>query len=111
MTDIFQALTGNPILLLASIVFIVLIAMAIVKRLIKWVFIIIAIAALFIYYEVQQGKDVDEVIEDVIIKVESVDVKETIEATGEMLEQAKEVVDDAAEAVEEAKEAIESAVE
>lgn len=111
MTDLFQAITGNPVLLIAAIVFLVLFAITIVKQLIKWAFVIIVIAALFVYYEVQQGKDVDQAIEDAITKVESVDVKQAMKAGEKMLEEAKEVAEDAAAVVEEAKEAIESAAE
>ncbi|MFC1481550.1 hypothetical protein ACFL6E_04835 [Candidatus Neomarinimicrobiota bacterium] len=111
MTDLFQTIAGNPLLLFAAIVFIVLIAITIVKKLIKWAFIVVVIAALFIYYEVQQGKDVDEAVEDVITKVESVDVKQAMKAGEKMLEEAKEAAEDAAAVVKKAKEAVESAAE
>ncbi len=111
MTDLFQALMGNPVLLIGAVVFLVLIAVTIVKQLLKWAFILIVIAALFVYYQVQQGHDIDEAIQDVIEKVESVDVKEAVEAGGKVLEQARDVTDEAVEAVEDAKEIIESVVE
>ncbi len=111
MIDFFQAITGNPLLLITALVVILLIAFTIMKQLIKWAFIIIVIAAMFIYYEVRQGKDVDDAIDEMLEQVESIDVQEAIDATGEMLEQAKEVAEDAADKAEKVKKVIDAAVE